>query len=62
MLISTPEKLFKNTARQTVYLTLTSTCALSDLTEESVVAEINANFAGAASVQSFDGFDNEFVV
>jgi len=47
---------------QTVYLTLTSTCALSDLTEESVVAEINANFAGAASVQSFDGFDNEFVV
>ena len=45
-------------------MTLASGCSLVDLTQESVVAEINANFGGAATVQTFEGFDgdNEFAV
>ena len=52
------------TATQRVYFTLASGCSLVDLTQESVVAEINANFGDAATVQTFEGFDgdNQFAV
>ena len=45
-------------------MTLASGCSLVDLTQESVVAEINANFGDAATVQTFEGFDsdNQFAV